>query len=141
MGAQISESGENYLEAIFLLGNEKKVIRVNEISRKMQVSMPSVHTALHLLAGQGLITHEHYGYVELTSKGRAAAQRIYASHTKLVAFFSGVLGVPPDIAERDACRIEHVISPQTLKRMTAFAKKHLATSQSREIDDESEPTR
>jgi len=125
MNAGISESGENYLEAILLLGNENKLVRVNEISRRMKVSMPSVHTALHLLEDRGLITHERYGHVELTKKGRAAARKIYTFHRQLVAFFTNVLEVEPEIAERDACRIEHVISSQTLKRMTKFAGEHL----------------
>lgn len=129
MSAQISESSENYLETILILDNEKKMVRVKEISQKMNVSMPSVHTALHLLEDRGFVSHEHYGCVELTKKGRAAAKKIYDSHTQLVNFFTAVLGVSPDIAEQDACRIEHVISSETLELMAEFAKKYSADSE------------
>jgi DtxR family transcriptional regulator, Mn-dependent transcriptional regulator len=129
MHAQISESSENYLETIFILDSEKKMVRVKEISQKMNVSMPSVHVALHLLEDQGFICHEHYGHVELTRKGRMTAQKIYGSHVQLVNFLTAVLGVSPDVAEQDACRIEHVISPQTLELMAKFSKNYSAAGE------------
>jgi len=131
MNTQISESSENYLETILILDNEKKMVRVKEISQKMNVSMPSVHNALHILEERGFVSHEHYGCVELTKKGRATAKKIYDSHMQLVNFFTAVLGVTPDIAEQDACRIEHVISPQTVEQMNEFAKKYLSDAQDR----------
>lgn len=118
----LSESTQNYLETILLLNNDAKVVRVKDISKRMQVSMPSVHTALHLLEDQQLINHEKYGYVELTPKGADMARAIHTSHKALVEFLSGVLGVPENIAERDACKIEHVISDETVKRIMTFTK-------------------
>jgi DtxR family Mn-dependent transcriptional regulator len=123
MATNLSESTEDYLETILLLNSEQQVVRVKDISKKQGVSMPSVNAALNLLQGQGLVNHERYGHVELTEKGTAAARRVYASHTLLVKFFTDVLGVPADIAERDSCRIEHIISPETLNRITEFSGK------------------
>jgi len=125
MTNKLSESAEHYLETILLLNKNAKVVRVKEISKKTQVSMSSVHTALHLLEDQGLIAHERYGYVELTAKGAAIARKIYASHKALVNFLGVVLCVSRAVAERDACKIEHVISPETLKNMATFAKQYM----------------
>jgi DtxR family transcriptional regulator, Mn-dependent transcriptional regulator len=123
MAAKLSESVENYLETIFVLKAKIPVVRVKDIGRKMRVSMPSVHTALHLLEDQALISHEKYGHVELTAKGAERAKTIYASHTLLVEFLTATLGVPAGTAEHDACKIEHVISPVTLQKITAFTRK------------------
>jgi DtxR family Mn-dependent transcriptional regulator len=117
----LSESTENYLETILLLNQKQRVVRVKDISKKLSVTMPSVHAALRLLQDQGFVNHERYGHVELTEKGTSAASRIYASHTILVDFFKKTLGVPAAIAERDACRIEHIISPETLHAITVFS--------------------
>lgn len=126
---KLTESTQNYLETILLLQNSAKVIRVKDISRKMNVSMPSVHTALHLLEDQKLINHEKYGHIELTPKGIIAAEEIYALHKALVQFLTEVLGVTGSIAENDACKIEHVISHETIKRMAAYMKKNRKTKE------------
>ena len=119
MDNKLSESIENYLETILVLKTESGVVRVKEISKKSGVSMPSVHTALHLLEDIGLVSHERYGYVDLTKKGLAEARRIYARHISLVEFLHEVLGIPSAISERDACRMEHVI-PEFCTKLTTF---------------------
>jgi DtxR family Mn-dependent transcriptional regulator len=121
-----SESSEHYLETILLLKNEDKVVRVRDISRRANVSMPSVHIALHALEDRGLIHHEKYGYVELTDEGEAMARKIYARHVLLTDFFTDVLGVPVDIAQRDACRMEHIVSGETLERIAIFTRESAA---------------
>jgi DtxR family Mn-dependent transcriptional regulator len=118
-----SESAENYLEAILMLKNEDKVVRVKDISKRVNVSMPSVHTALHVLEDRGFIRHERYGYVELTKEGETVAQRIYSSHLLLTEFLSEVLGVSDDVAQQDACKIEHIISSETLDRIADFTRR------------------
>jgi DtxR family Mn-dependent transcriptional regulator len=127
MKNQTSESVENYLEAILMLQNEDKVVRVKNISRRVDVSMPSVHSALHVLEDRGYIHHEKYGYVELTHEGEVMAKRIYASHLLLTEFLTGVLGVPKEIAQHDACKIEHIISSETLDRIADFTKRSIGT--------------
>jgi DtxR family Mn-dependent transcriptional regulator len=117
MSKKNSESAENYLEAILILKSEDKVVRVKDISQRVNVSMPSVHTALHVLEERGFIRHEKYGYVELTDKGEREARNIYTTHVLLAEFFTRVLGVPSQIAQKDACRIEHIISSETLDKI------------------------
>ena len=117
MSKKNSESAENYLEAILMLKSEDKVVRVKDISQRVNVSMPSVHTALHVLEDRGFIRHEKYGYVELTDKGEREARNIYTTHVLLAEFFTRVLGVPSQIAQKDACRIEHIISSETLDKI------------------------
>ena len=68
MGNKLSSNIEDYLEVIATLGSRNKIVRVKDISQEMGVSMPSVHSALHVLKDEGLINHEKYGYVELTKK-------------------------------------------------------------------------
>jgi DtxR family Mn-dependent transcriptional regulator len=132
MKNQTSESVENYLEAILMLQNEEKVVRVKNISQRVEVSMPSVHSALHVLEDRGLVRHEKYGYVELTLEGETMAKRIYASHLLLTEFLTGVLGVPQEIAQHDACKIEHIISSETLDRIADYTKKSVGTLDTRQ---------
>jgi DtxR family transcriptional regulator, Mn-dependent transcriptional regulator len=122
MAEKFSESVEQYLETILVLKQGKTVVRVKDISGRMQVSMPSVHSALHVLEDAGLIVHEKYGYVDLTPQGMALASRIYATHQLLVTFLCDVVGVSPATAECDACKIEHVISKETIDRIAAITK-------------------
>jgi Mn-dependent DtxR family transcriptional regulator len=142
MGARVrnlTESTENYLETILLLSRETPGVRVKDISVRMGVSMPSVHVALHVLEDRGMVTHERYGHVELTARGMAAAKRVYASHSALVTFLAGILGVPNAVAERDACRIEHVISAKTMKCIAAFVKSRAAAGEGKHSKQSSGP--
>jgi DtxR family Mn-dependent transcriptional regulator len=134
-----SESVENYLEAILMLQSEDKVVRVKNISRRVDVSMPSVHTALHVLEDRGYIRHEKYGYVELTREGEAMAKRIYASHLLITEFLTRVLGVPQEIAQHDACKIEHIVSGETLDRMADFTKRFIGTEDARQRNHGPDP--
>ena len=123
MVKKLTESTEDYLEAILLLSNETDVVRVKDISKKMSVKMPSVHMALHILEDNGFVIHHHYGHVELTDLGRKRASDIYATHQLLVGFLTEILKVPKEQAELDACKMEHVISKQTLSRLSEFIQK------------------
>ncbi len=119
----LSSSAEDYLEAIYLLEQSKKAVRVKDISRELDVSMPSVHQALHNLKEKKLIQHEHYGYVELTRKGRDTGRRINHRHNIIFKFFQSILNVPEEIAETEACRVEHYISDRTLEKLENFIEK------------------
>jgi len=120
MKTQLTSNIEDYLEAIVMLSNENKTVRVKDISKKMNVSMPSVHSALHTLKDQKLINHEKYGYVELTEKGEIVGNKIYEIHKKLTEFLTEILNIEYKIAEIDACKIEHCISSSTLEKLVAF---------------------
>jgi DtxR family Mn-dependent transcriptional regulator len=113
----LTESLEMYLETIGLLREKTKMARVTDIARELGVSKPSVHAALHELERRGLIEHEHYGEVFLSPAGKEASAEIRRRHGLLTAFLRNVVGVGPEIAERDACRIEHYLSKETMDRI------------------------
>ncbi|MEW5763163.1 MAG: metal-dependent transcriptional regulator [Bacillota bacterium] len=108
---------EDYLEAIFLLERRQKVVRVKDVASFLGIKNPSVVAAIKSLAEKNLVEHESYGHIELTPKGRAVAEEIYARHLMLFAFFHEVLGLAPEVAEEDACRVEHHLSPQARERL------------------------
>jgi DtxR family transcriptional regulator, Mn-dependent transcriptional regulator len=113
----LTESLEMYLETISLLREKSKMARVTDIARELGVSKPSVHAALHELERRGLIEHEHYGEVYLSAAGKSASAEIRRRHKLLTSFLCEVVGVGPEIAERDACRIEHYLSKETMDRI------------------------
>lgn len=113
-------SMEDYLEAIANLREEGQVVRVKQISQVLNVKMPSVSSALKKLSEEGLVRHEPYGHVELTSQGEEAATDVISRHKALSCFLSQALDIDPGMAEGDACKIEHVISPLSLERLTKF---------------------
>ena len=120
MQREHTPSMEDYLEAIAMLRGEAKVVRVNQISQRLKVRMPSVTSALKKLSEQGLVRHERYGYVELTAGGYKAAKDVIRRHEALSLFFAEALGIDQKTADEDACRIEHVISSLSLERVVKF---------------------
>lgn len=118
----LSQSLEDYLEAIKILKEEKKVIRVKDISGFLKVKNPSVVAALNILAKNGYVKHEKYGYVEFTAKGEKKAEQIYKKHRVIVKFLNRNLQIPIDIAKKDACKIEHVISSETYEKILAASE-------------------
>jgi len=113
-------SMEDYLEAIAMLRDANKAVRVSQISRRLKVRMPSVTSALEKLSERGLVEHERYGYVGLTSEGENVAEDVIRRHKALSRFFAEALDIDHETAEEDACKIEHVISPLSLERMIKF---------------------
>jgi len=117
-----SPSMEDYLEGIAMLGGKGKVVRVSQLSRKLKVKMSSVSSALKKLSEQGLLEHERYGYIKLTSQGDELAKEVFRRHKALTRFFAEALGIEQETAEEDACKIEHVISPLSMERLTKFVE-------------------
>ena len=113
----MTESLEMYLETISVLHEKNRVARVTDIARALGVSKPSVHVALHELERRGLIEHENYGEVFMTPEGKETSAAIRSRHETLTAFLRDCLGVGAEVAEKDACRIEHVVSDETLARI------------------------
>lgn len=116
----LSSSLEDYLEAILVLSRRKKVVRVRDIAERLGVAMSSVNGALKRLAEQGLVSHERYEFVDLTEKGQTLAQKILDRHQLLKRFLINVLHVSEDIAEKDACCIEHHLSQETVDHILDF---------------------
>ena len=119
---KLSESLENYLETIYLLSLEGDV-RLTDIGAKLNVSKPSVHKALHALEDEKLITHVHYGAILLTEEGLKAAKSVLFRHTSIKKFLVEKLKVSEKTAEEDACRMEHVMSPETIKKLLLYMHK------------------
>ena len=116
---KMQESGENYLETILMLKQEKGYVRSIDIAQKLDFSKPSVSRAVGLLRENGYITMDpKEGWIDLTDKGRAVAERMYERH-QLLSQWLMALGVSEAVAVSDACRIEHVISEETFQRMKA----------------------
>ena len=115
-------SMEDYLEAIAFLRAEDERVRVKDISRFLNVKMPSVTSALKKLSEEGLVVHERYGDVELTPSGRRIAEDVIRRHKALTRFLAEILGVDPKTAAEDACKMEHPVSPATRDRLSKFVE-------------------
>lgn len=117
---EFSSSLQDYMEAILILNRQNKVARVKDIAKLLDVKSASVVGALKTLAQRGLLVHERYGYVELTPEGKRVAEQVLERHEVLIAFLHEVLGVNYEVAVRDACRIEHHLSEQTLQKLREY---------------------
>lgn len=115
-------SMEDYLKAIVLLSQEENKATVTNISKLLSVKKPSVTSALLKLSRKGLVSHKRYGFAELTPEGLKAAQDVYHRHKILRYLLVDILRVDPEIAENDACRMEHSLSPSSLERLDQFIK-------------------
>lgn len=122
MDAAISSNMEDYLETIHLLEQNQGNVRVKDIADRMCISSASVSGAVKTLVKQGLVSHPRYDLITLTLKGARLAEQIYARHRILTRFLQDILGLDAATAEKDACRLEHNISPQTFQRLKAFVE-------------------
>ena len=118
---KIQESAENYLEAILVLQKRKGVVRSIDIANELSFSKPSVSVAMKNLRMNGYVEMDSDGYISLLDKGREIAEKIYERHT-LISSWLVRMGVSPETASEDACRIEHVISAETFEKL----KEHVA---------------
>jgi DtxR family Mn-dependent transcriptional regulator len=111
---------EDYLEAIFDLNKEKRVVRVKDIAKKMDVKMPTVSSMLKTLNERGLVHYEKYEYVEMTRNGAKVGKEMRRRHGVLHKFLTEILKVDFDVANDEACKMEHALSPETLDSFTDF---------------------
>ena len=117
----LHQSGEDYLEAILVLQKQRGMVRSVDVARYLDVSKPSVCQAVATLRDGGFLTMDSDYFLHLTDVGREVAEQIYEKHR----FFTDRLieaGVDPATAERDACRIEHVISDESFRRLKAVVE-------------------
>jgi len=122
MAKKLTQSLEDYLEAIYIIGLDSKVVRVKEVAHFLEVKTPSVVDAVSKLKEVGLVQHEKYGYLELTKAGIQRAKKIHLKHEKIYKFFRDVLVVSDEVSKKDACKIEHHISRETMDNMVKFIK-------------------
>ena len=117
----LQESGEMYLETIHVLSKANAHVRSVDISEHMGYSKPSVSRAVHLLEEKGYIVIDAEGFIALTEQGTALAEKIFERHT-LISTMLMRLGVDPEIAADDACKIEHVISDVSFEAIKRHIK-------------------
>ena len=113
---EIHESAEDYLESILMLKERLGVVRSIDVVNELGYSKPSVSVAMKKLRENGYIEMDHEGYLTLTEAGMAVADRTLTRHRTLTKFFVS-LGVDPEIAAVDACKVEHDLSPQTFDKL------------------------
>ncbi|MBR4455452.1 MAG: metal-dependent transcriptional regulator [Solobacterium sp.] len=118
----IYESAEDYLEAILMIQERKGIVHSIDIAEELGYSKASVSVAMKKLRENGFISMEKNGALRLLPSGREIAERIYERHKILTSFFVK-LGVDEDTAARDACKVEHDLSPATFDALKTCAAK------------------
>ncbi len=117
---QLTPTMEDYLEAIYNIGREKRVVRVKNIADRVGVKMPTVTNMLKTLSQNGLINYEKHEYLELTPKGRRIGKEIDRRHHIIRNFLTDILKIDAVIADEEACKLEHGMSSETLDRLVQF---------------------
>lgn len=118
----IQESAENYLETILILQKRNGTVRSIDIANELQFSKPSVSVAMKNLRNNGYIEMDKSGQIRLLSAGERIAETVYEKHTTITQFLTA-LGVDPQTAAEDACRIEHVISRESFEAIKRHAER------------------
>jgi len=116
----LTSTMEDYLEAIFDLDKDKKVVRVKDIAKRLAVKMPTVTSMLRTLNGKGLVNYEKYEYVELTASGADIGREMRRRHQVLFRFLTDILKIDEGTADQEACKMEHNLSAGTLASLTDF---------------------
>ena len=114
---KIQESGENYLETILILEMEKGNVRSIDVANRLEFSKASISRAMGILKEAGYLTIDDAGNLLLTEAGRERANQIYERHQLIQRFLMECLEVSEETAEKDACRIEHIVSEETVEQM------------------------
>ena len=115
----LHESGEMYLETIYVLSKEKGTVRAMDVAAHMSYSKPSVSRAVHLLEDKGYIEVSKEGLITLTEAGLTIAHKIYERHTILTSLLIK-LGVQESTALEDACKLEHAISDESFNAIKKY---------------------
>ena len=118
--ATLTAREEDYLETIYRLAGNEGTVGVTEVAKARQVTVPTARAAVTKLARYGLIRKEHYGKIILKRSGEKLASEIYAVHQALLRFLQEVLLLESEVAEHEACCMEHGLSKETLRRLVLF---------------------
>ena len=116
----LHQSGEDYLETILVLRQEKGAVRSVDVAQRLGYSKPSISRAMSILRADGYIEMERSGAITLTSEGERVARTMYERHKLLTRWLTSI-GVSPEVAANDACRMEHALSAETF----ACIKQHV----------------
>ncbi len=119
----LQESGEMYIESIYVLSQNSNAVRSIDVGEYMGYSKPSVSRAIGLLKNGGYVKVDENGYLTLTEAGLEVAEKMYERHTLLTDFLMRI-GVDKETATEDACKIEHVISDKSFEAIKMYAQRH-----------------
>lgn len=119
----MTSSLEDYLEAVFVLSKQKSSVRVTDIAEQLGVSKPSVNRAINTLTQNGFLEHVTYGDILITPKGETYAANVLRRHKLIKQFLIDSLGVDEESAEKDACQMEHVMSPSTIEKLYEYLER------------------
>ncbi len=119
-----NESSEMYLEVMYRLQKRNGVIRSVDVANELGYSKPSVSRAINLLKQEQYIDQEPYGKIVLLEKGKEKAKKIMERHILLTEFLVKTLKIDNELAEHDACRIEHIVSYETMQAVKKFCKEN-----------------
>ncbi|MFP5527944.1 metal-dependent transcriptional regulator [Peptococcus simiae] len=122
---EIYESGEDYLECILRLQNRQGEVKSIDVANAMNYSKPSISRAMKILQEKGFILMDKKKFIHLTDEGLQKAEEVYKRHLLLREALISLLGVSPETAEQDACRIEHIVSQETIDKISAKMEAHL----------------
>lgn len=125
MSDSLSPAVEDYLKTILKLSMENGEVHVTDIAKQLKINKASVTQALDKLRGLKLITKVKYGPIKLTEKGKGEALKVIYKHILICNFLVSVLNVPPDVATKEACFLEHLISSQTQTALINFLENNL----------------
>ncbi|AAB91276.1 metal-dependent transcriptional regulator [Archaeoglobus fulgidus] len=117
----LGSRAEDYLEAIYSLSKEKGYAKVMELSEVLNVKPATVSEMLEKLSRMGYVEYKKRSHVKLTEKGVREAMKLREKRNVVIKFLKAI-GVPEDVAERDACTIEHVLHPETLRQLRNFVR-------------------
>ncbi|MCM8830327.1 MAG: metal-dependent transcriptional regulator [Candidatus Omnitrophica bacterium] len=121
----LTQTLEDYLEAIAILEKEKGKARIKDIGNYLKVKNPSVVSAINSLTENGYVQHKKYSYVTLTKKGRDVAEEIHKKHKTITKFLKDFLKIDEATAKEDACKIEHIISHKTYKKIASAVEENI----------------
>lgn len=124
----MSQSIEDYLEILYNNELKGQGVKITTLAKEMDVKKPSAHQAVAKLKEMGMVTHQTYGMIYLTEKGRKKGADVVKRHKLLYNFLTKVLNIPPKKAEIEACGIEHIVSEETIEALTEFLNKYLNQS-------------
>ena len=125
---KLTPSIEDYLEAIYVLNQDKKGVRSVDVADKLRVAKPSVNRALKSLVEGGLIEQQRYSVIYLTDLGKEQAKKILHRHTVIKRFLTEVLELSDERADDEACKIEHVVCEDTVDRLSDHVARYLGES-------------
>jgi DtxR family Mn-dependent transcriptional regulator len=125
MSKKVNPASENYLETILELEKDNEGVRSVDVAALMGVSKPSVNKAIKILQSAGMAEQLPYGSITLTHKGRKVAKEVRRKHDLLKCFLVELLGIDSEIAEVDACKMEHVVSDDTINKLTEYLERVL----------------